>query len=49
VATYKVHQVMDMKGKRMEMHAFDSSTWIRIGGEWRCIAHTESLEAPKST
>jgi ketosteroid isomerase-like protein len=45
IATYRVHQKMEMDGKAMEMDAVDSSTWIRIGGHWKCAAHTESPQA----
>ncbi len=48
VACYHVHQVMEMKGKKMEMDATDSSTWVKVDGDWRCIIHTESLETPKA-
>jgi ketosteroid isomerase-like protein len=42
VATYQVHQVMEVKGERMEMDATDSSTWIKLDGKWRCVINTES-------
>lgn len=42
IATYKAHQAMQMDGKRMEQDVVDSSTWVRIGGTWKCVAHTES-------
>jgi ketosteroid isomerase-like protein len=48
IATYHVHQTMEMDGKPMEMDAVDSSTWVKIGGEWKCAAHTESTAAPKT-
>ena len=41
IATYHVHQTM-------EMDAVDSSTWVKVGGEWKCAAHTESTAAPKT-
>lgn len=47
IATYHVHQKMEMDGKPMEMDAVDSSTWVSVGGEWKCAAHTESMEASK--
>jgi hypothetical protein len=46
VASYKVRQSMQAKGEAMTQEAFDSSTWIRLGEEWKCVAHTESLQAP---
>lgn len=48
IATYHVHQTMEMDGKPMEMDAIDSSTWVKLGGEWKCAAHTESTRAPKA-
>ena len=42
VATYHVHQVMDANGKKVEMDATDSSTWVKVDGKWRCAIHTES-------
>ena len=46
VATYKVHQVMRAKGRQMENDATDSSTWVKVDGQWRCVIHTESLVEP---
>lgn len=48
IATYHVHQTMEMDGKPMEMDATDSSTWVKLDGEWKCAAHTESTQAPKA-
>jgi ketosteroid isomerase-like protein len=42
IATYKARQTMQMDGKRMEQDVVDSSTWVRIDGAWKCVAHTES-------
>jgi ketosteroid isomerase-like protein len=47
IATYRVHQKMEMDGKPMEMDAVDSSTWVKLDGAWKCAAHTESTAAPK--
>lgn len=47
IATYQVHQKMEMDGKPVEMDAVDSSTWVRVDGAWKCAAHTESLVADK--
>ena len=46
VATYDVEQTVETQGKRNTMQAHDSSTWVRMDGDWRCVAHTESL-APR--
>lgn len=44
ILTYRVKQVMAPRGgaagKPEEMA--DSSTWIRKGGAWRCVMHTET-------
>ena len=46
IATYRAHQAMKMDGKRVEQDVVDSSTWVTVGGAWKCVAHTES-EAPR--
>ena len=46
VASYQVTQDMDHDGKSIRQQAFDSSTWVRFGDAWKCVAHTESLQAP---
>ena len=43
VIAYKVHQKGDMKGKVIDMHCADSSTWVRSGSEWKCAVHSETL------
>jgi hypothetical protein len=47
VASYQVTQSMERDGKAMTQDAYDSSTWVRIGDAWKCVAHTESLQAPQ--
>jgi hypothetical protein len=47
IATYRAHQAMQMDGKRVEQDVIDSSTWVRMGGTWKCVAHTESEAKPK--
>lgn len=42
IATYKAHQVMTMDGKELAQDVFGSSTWVKVGGTWKCVAHTES-------
>lgn len=46
IATYHASQSMEKQGKATQMDAFDSSTWIRLHEGWKCVAHTESLQAP---
>jgi hypothetical protein len=43
VATYRASQSVEREGRRVEQQAFDSSTWVRLGKDWKCVAHTESL------
>ncbi len=48
IATYRVHQKMEVDGKPMEMDAGDSSTWVKVAGDWKkCAAYTENSEASK--
>ena len=42
IATYHAHQKMEMDGKPLEFDSFDSSTWVKVDGAWKCAAHTES-------
>jgi len=43
VVAYKVHEELTVEGKPVTLDAADSSTWVRRGGHWLCVAHTESL------
>lgn len=43
IATYTVDQTVEYDGKRTNMQAVDSSTWVKSGAGWKCVAHTESL------
>jgi ketosteroid isomerase-like protein len=42
IASYRVNQKMEMEGKPVEQDVYDTSTWIKVGDQWRCVAHTES-------
>ena len=42
IATYRAHQKSEMDGRILEQDVVDSSTWVRAGGDWKCVAHTES-------
>jgi hypothetical protein len=46
VASYLVRQSMEAKGKAITEEVYDSSTWVRMDGDWKCVAHTESKAAP---
>ena len=41
VATYHVIQKMETQGKALQMDVYDTSTWIKVDGQWRCVMHTE--------
>ena len=43
---YQATQTLTMDGKELTQDVVDSSTWVRMGGTWKCVAHTES-EATK--
>ncbi|MFT3729206.1 MAG: nuclear transport factor 2 family protein [Terricaulis sp.] len=42
IIAYTVKQNVIMDGKKQEIRAADSSTWIRGPQGWECHAHTES-------
>ena len=48
VIAYTVHQQGDMKSKPMDMRCADSSTWVRVGRDWKCALHTETILAEPS-
>jgi Domain of unknown function (DUF4440) len=43
VIVYGVKEKMTVEGKPVDLHAFDSSVWVRRGNGWRCAAHTEAV------
>jgi hypothetical protein len=43
IIAYTVRQKVSMDGKSQDMHAADSSTWIRGTAGWECHAHSETL------
>ena len=43
IIAYKVHQKVTMDGKSQNLHAADSSTWIRGSAGWECHAHSETM------
>lgn len=43
IIAYTVRQKVTMGGKSQELHAADSSTWIRSGDIWECHAHSETF------
>jgi hypothetical protein len=42
IIAYTVRQKVTMGGKAQELHAADSSTWIRGADGWECHAHSET-------
>lgn len=47
IVTYRAHQTMQMDGDERTQDVVDSSTWMRLEGVWKCVAHTESEAADK--
>jgi ketosteroid isomerase-like protein len=43
VIGYKVREELLVDGKPLTLNAADTSTWIRKGGRWLCLVHTESV------
>jgi len=43
VVAYQVHEELTVDGKPVSIDAFESSTWVRRDGRWRCALHTEAL------
>ena len=42
VANYRVSQKMEIQGKSVQTDMYDTSTWVKVNGQWRCVMHTES-------
>jgi hypothetical protein len=42
VVAYQVHEELTVEGKPVTLDAADSSTWVRRGGHWLCVVHTEA-------
>lgn len=42
IIAYKVHQTVVIDGKESDLHAADSSTWLRGKDGWECHAHSET-------
>jgi len=47
IIAYTVRQRVKMDGKTQDLHAADSSTWIRGEGGWECHAHSETFLTEK--
>jgi len=43
IIAYTVKQKVTMDGKKQDLHAADSSTWIRGPKGWECHAHSETF------
>jgi hypothetical protein len=43
IIAYKVTETVRMDGKLQELHAADSSTWVRGEQGWECCAHSETM------
>ena len=44
IVTYRVKQGLSPRGKGEDIVEVmnDTSTWIQVGGEWKCVMHTET-------
>lgn len=44
ILSYRVKQVLAQRGKSetISQEMFDTSTWVRTSGKWRCVMHTET-------
>jgi hypothetical protein len=44
ILTYRVKQAMAKRGQSesITQEMADSSTWVRKGGQWQCVMHTET-------
>jgi len=52
ILTYRVRQELAPRGKSsgITQEMADTSTWVRKGGQWQCVMHTETpldAQAPK--
>ncbi len=47
IIAYTVKQKVDLNGKVQDMHAADSSTWVRGANGWECHAHSEAFLSDK--
>jgi len=45
IATYRAWQKYEKDGETVEENVFDSSTWLKVDGKWKCAAHTETKAA----
>ena len=45
LVAYQVRRDLIVKGKPVTLEAADTSTWVRKGGRWLCVMHTESIKA----
>ena len=43
IIAYTVKQKVTMDGKKQDLRAADTSTWIRGADGWECHAHTETF------
>jgi hypothetical protein len=45
ILTYRVKQTMAQRakpGETVTQEMLDSSTWVKKGGQWKCVMHTET-------
>lgn len=48
ILTYRVKQVLSPRDRSQDItqDMADTSTWVRKGGQWQCVMHTETPVAP---
>ena len=49
IIAYEVRQDVTMDGKRAELRAADSSTWVKGANGWECHAHSETFLTDKAS
>lgn len=42
ITAYELKSSFKKEGRVVESNAVDTSTWIRKGGKWLCVMHTET-------
>lgn len=43
VIGYVIHEDVTVEGRKLELQAAETSTWVEKDGKWLCVAHTESI------
>lgn len=43
IVAYRLDQSMTVEDEKLAMECACSSTWVRQGGEWKCVQHSEAI------